>query len=1416
MKRTMHALCCLMLSLSMLPHAAHAEEGEWKSIFNGKDLTGWDGDKKFWSVEDGAITGTTTKENPTSGNTFIVWTDGETGDFELSLEYKIINGNSGIQYRSFNLKKDDPYRIGGYQADFEAGNTYSGILYGEAFRGILANRGQITVIEENGKPKVTGKVGESAEIQAKIKKEDWNTYKIVAKGFNFKHYINDVQTIECTDEDTDTRKATGLLALQLHAGPPMKVQFRNIKIKGNTKKKADAGSSSTTVASAGPLQAAVPVAVLAAEPAKKKIVFIAGGRSHGFGSHDHKAGCQLLADQLEKSGLPVECVVTYPGWPKDMSIFEGASAIVIFADGGGGHPMLRNLKDMKAMMDKGVGLGCIHYGVEVPRGSAGEAMLEWTGGYFETKWSVNPHWTIKEATINKEHPIGRGVKPFSVNDEWYFHMRFRQNMDGVAPILSAVPPAETITGRWKVGQEDGNHNGNQFAHESAVVKKQPQHLMWARQRPTEEGGGRGFGFTGSHYHWNWASDGHRTLVLNGIAWIAGLDVPKDGVPSKTPSAEEMLQNHDEDMPGNFDKAGLQKRIDAMNGRSSSTTAPTANPAGAASSATSNVKPAFASKTVTAADKGHAVDVEADITGAKELFLVASDAGDGFGCDWAAWMTPRLIDKDGKETKLTDLKWKSAGAGHGNVNLNKNSAGNALRVNGSDVEYGIGTHANSVIQYALPANHTFVKFKAKGGLDEGGTKQGCGSTVQFMVYTQAPPAAVVQGSGSSDGGTAAATRTPESAIAGLDVHEDLQVELFAAEPMLLSPSNIDIDHKGRIWVCEVVNYRRHNGKRPEGDRIIILEDSDGDGKADGETKVFYQGRDIDSAHGVTVLATPDGKGTHVIVSAGDKVQVFVDKDGDDKADDKYTLFSGISGAQHDHGIHQFMFGPDGKLYFNFGNSGNQIKDKDGKLIVDKAGNEVKAGRKPYQEGMIFRCNLDGSEFETLAWNFRNNWMVTVDSYGNLWQSDNDDDGNRGVRINFVVEFGNYGYKDEITGAGWGDAWKKANAKAKQPDDQKFRYHWHLDDPGVMPNLLDTGQGSPTGITITDSSMFKGDLAHCLIHCDAGPNVVRAYPAKLDGTRAGYTAHVVDVLVGKRDKWFRPSDVKVAPDGSLIVADWYDPGVGGHGMGDLDRGRLFRVTPKGHKGYKVPKYDFSSAAGAASALHSPTPSVRYIAFQALLKMGDEAEKWMNKTGGGDMPAHIRTQISTERTGNPRTWARAIWVMGKMPGKGQKYVDLAIKDAYPEIRMVGIRLARQLPEVNTIDVVKQLTNDRGAMVRREALVALRHSTDSQMPALWAELATKYTGDDRWMLETLGLSSDLRAEECFAAYLAKVPDPTKSEAGRDIVWRVRSKAALPLLVKIVQDKKLSDADRSRFMRAFDFHPKSAEKDAALLELLN
>tara|TARA_B100000614_G_scaffold248427_1_gene256304 strand:+ start:1876 stop:2577 length:702 start_codon:yes stop_codon:yes gene_type:complete len=214
-----------------------AEQKGFQSIFDGKTLKGWNGDPKFWSVKDGAITGQTTKANPTKGNTFIIWEGGELKDFILEVDFKIIGGNSGIQYRSFKKSgNNDGWRIGGYQADFAAGaggDRYSGICYGEAFRGILSLRGdKTTLTKEGGKvKKKVEKIGDAAALGKLVKKEDWNTFRIEAKGFELTHYINNKKMTVLVDNDEKTRRADGLLAFQLHAGPPMVVQFKNIRVK---------------------------------------------------------------------------------------------------------------------------------------------------------------------------------------------------------------------------------------------------------------------------------------------------------------------------------------------------------------------------------------------------------------------------------------------------------------------------------------------------------------------------------------------------------------------------------------------------------------------------------------------------------------------------------------------------------------------------------------------------------------------------------------------------------------------------------------------------------------------------------------------------------------------------------------------------------------------------------------------------------------------------------------------------------------------------------------------------------------------------------------------------------------------------------------------------------------------------------
>lgn len=221
------------LALATLVTTAAPAPG-FKSLFNGKDLTGWEGDSSFWSVKDGSITGQTTADHQPPANTFLIWKPGTVKDFELHLSFKIAGnnpenwGNSGIQYRSKDLGN---YVVGGYQADFETGKTYSGILYEERGRGILAQRGQKTRISPEGKVEVTGSVGKSEEIQAAIKPGDWNEYVVIARGNHLIHKINGLTTVDVTDDQEAKAAQSGILALQLHRGQAMTVQFKNIELK---------------------------------------------------------------------------------------------------------------------------------------------------------------------------------------------------------------------------------------------------------------------------------------------------------------------------------------------------------------------------------------------------------------------------------------------------------------------------------------------------------------------------------------------------------------------------------------------------------------------------------------------------------------------------------------------------------------------------------------------------------------------------------------------------------------------------------------------------------------------------------------------------------------------------------------------------------------------------------------------------------------------------------------------------------------------------------------------------------------------------------------------------------------------------------------------------------------------------------
>ncbi len=303
-----------------------------------------------------------------------------------------------------------------------------------------------------------------------------------------------------------------------------------------------------------------------AEDAKRNVLLIAGRPSHGPGQHEHNAGVQLLAKCLKENASDrVDVQFTLGGaWPED-AVLNKADTIVIYSDGGGAHPAISHLPQLEAQMKRGCGFVCLHYAVEpafakvgwpepemgpdgkplkqVPppgrssNGAGAQEFQQWLGGYFEQFWSVNPHWEGNFKEFPK-HPVSNGVKPFSTTDEWYYHMLFRPGMQSVTPILSDLPPVSTTE------RGEGSHSGNPEQKREVLEEKKPQTVAWAVDR---EDGGRGFGFTGGHFHKGWGNENQRKLVLNAILWTAKAAVPADGLNSKV-TEEELQANLDPKAP----------------------------------------------------------------------------------------------------------------------------------------------------------------------------------------------------------------------------------------------------------------------------------------------------------------------------------------------------------------------------------------------------------------------------------------------------------------------------------------------------------------------------------------------------------------------------------------------------------------------------------------------------------------------------------------------------------------------------------------------------------------------------------------------------------------------------------------------------------------------------------------------------
>ncbi|HMI68196.1 MAG TPA: PVC-type heme-binding CxxCH protein, partial [Cyclobacteriaceae bacterium] len=335
-------------------------------------------------------------------------------------------------------------------------------------------------------------------------------------------------------------------------------------------------------------------------------------------------------------------------------------------------------------------------------------------------------------------------------------------------------------------------------------------------------------------------------------------------------------------------------------------------------------------------------------------------------------------------------------------------------------------------------------------------------------------------------------------------DDLEATLWAQSPLFYNPTNMDVDSKGRIWITEAVNYRNYNNDSAKffhhsnGDRVMILEDTDQDGTAD-TSKVFVQDKDLVSPLGIAVL------GNKVFVSCSPNLIVYTDEDGDDVPDKKEIFLTGFGGKDHDHSLHAIVGGPDGNLYFNTGNAGpHMVKDKSGWML--RSGS-IYTGGSPYNRenhggrksddgkiwvgGLALRIKPDGTALKVMGHNFRNSYEVMTDSYCNLWQNDNDDQV-VACRTTWLMEGGNAGYFSTDGTRYW---------QADQtPWQDIFTAHWHQDDPGIMPAGDKTGAGAPTGVAINEGDALGEKYRGLLLSADAGRNIIFGYHPTIE--KSGY--------------------------------------------------------------------------------------------------------------------------------------------------------------------------------------------------------------------------------------------------------------------------------------------------------------------------
>jgi putative membrane-bound dehydrogenase-like protein len=568
-----------------------------------------------------------------------------------------------------------------------------------------------------------------------------------------------------------------------------------------------------------------------------------------------------------------------------------------------------------------------------------------------------------------------------------------------------------------------------------------------------------------------------------------------------------------------------------------------------------------------------------------------------------------------------------------------------------------------------------------------------------------------------------------------------------------------------------------------------------------SKVFAEDPELVSPLGICAL------GSAALVSCSPNLLLYTDDDGDDRADRREVVLTGFGGFDHDHGLHSLVIGPDGRWYAAVGNAGPH-------LVADRGGFDLRSGSiyrdggpaladnmpglrssdgRVWTGGLVLRLEPDFSGLAVVAHNFRNEYEVALDSAGNAYTADNDDDGSRACRTVWVMEGASYGYFAADGSRFW-------NAD-RRPGQDVHSAHWHQDDPGIAPMGTVNGAGGPTGVAVYENGPLARFIGGAVLDCDAGARAVYSHVPHASGAGIELEKGVfIAPAAGRSDRaaeWFRPSDVCVALDGSVLVADWWDPGVGGHAMGDSEAyGRILRIAEQGSRPARA-SVDLATRGGRLAALASPAATVRGLAARGLLADG--------------LAAAAELEAIAEHGAEP--WStRAAWLAAMIAPDGA-FVGRALAGAGRSEQVIPVFRALCAVGVDTSAWLERLPELAGAVGWREALIAMRDLPPERKLRALLEAKGGDLVHDRWLQAAYAIGAEGAEERLWSLWRDLSSSSAASWTAADALftWLLHPPAAVPDLETRALDAELDPLARREAIDSLGFIGERAAAEAML-----